>query len=41
MPTLLQRKVVAEKVEAASTFRNAMRQVAACDTPTGTCLAIF
>ena len=31
-----QRKIalqVAEKVEAASTFRNATRQVAACDTP--------
>ena len=39
-----QRKIalqVAEKVEAASTFRNATRQVAACDTPTATCLAIF
>ena len=38
-----QRKIalqVAEKVEAASTFRNATRQVAACDTPTATCLAI-
>ena len=32
---------VAEKVEAVSTFRNATRQVAACDTPTATCLAIF
>ena len=32
---------VAEKVEAASTFRNATRQVAACDTPTATCLSIF
>ena len=32
---------VAEKVEAASTFRNATRQVTACDTPTATCLAIF
>ena len=29
------------KIEAASTFRNATRQVAACDTPTATCLAIF
>ena len=29
---------VAEKVEAASTFRNATRQVAACDTPTATCI---
>ena len=41
---VLQRKIalqVAEKVEAASTFRNATRQVAACDTPTATCLAIF
>ena len=39
-----QRKIafqVAEKVEAASTFRNATRQVAVCDTPTATCLAIF
>ena len=39
-----QRKIalrVAEKVEAASTFRTATRQVAACDTPTATCLAIF
>ena len=39
-----QRKIalqVAEKVEAASTVRNATRQVAACDTPTATCLAIF
>ena len=39
-----QRKIalqVAEKVEAASTYRNATRQVAACDTPTATCLAIF
>ena len=36
-----QRKIalqVAEKVEAASTFRNATRQVAACDTPTATCI---
>ena len=36
----LQRKIAlqaAEKVEAASTFRNATRQVAACDTPTATC----
>ena len=32
---------VAEKVEAASTFPNATRQVAACDTPTATCVAIF
>ena len=32
---------VAEKVEAASTFRNVTRQVAACDTPTATCLGIF
>ena len=32
---------VAEKVEAASTFRNATQQVAACDTPTATCLANF
>ena len=32
---------VADKVEAASTFRNATRQIAACDTPTATCLAIF
>ena len=32
---------VAEKVEAASTFHNAMRQVAVCDTPTATCLTIF
>ena len=34
-----QRKIalqVAEKVEAVSTFRNATRQVAACDTPTAT-----
>ena len=31
---------VAEKVEATSAFRNATRQVAACDTPTATCLAI-
>ena len=30
----------AEKVEAASIFRNATRQVAACDTPAATCLAI-
>ena len=30
---------VAEKVEAASTFRNATRQVAACVTPA--CVAIF
>ena len=40
---VLQRKIalqVAEKVEAASTFRNATRQFAACDTPTATCLAI-
>ena len=40
----VQRKIalqVAEKVEAASTFRNATQQVAACDTPTATCLAIF
>ena len=39
-----QRKIafqVVEKVEAVSTFRNATRQVAACDTPTATCLAIF
>ena len=39
-----QRKIalqVAEKVEAASTFRNVTWQVAACDTPTATCLAIF
>ena len=39
-----QRKIalqVAEKVEAASTFHNAMRQVAVCDTPTATCLTIF
>ena len=39
-----QRKIalqVAEKVEAASTFRNATRQVAVCDIPTATCLAIF
>ena len=39
-----QRKIalqVSEKVEAASTFHNATRQVAACDTPTATCLAIF
>ena len=35
-----QRKIalqVAEKVEAASTFRHATRQVAACDTPPATC----
>ena len=32
---------VAEKVEAASTFRNGTRQVAVRDTPTATCLAIF
>ena len=32
---------VAEKVEAASTFRNATRQVAACDTPAATCPPIF
>ena len=32
---------VAGRVEAASTFRNATQQVAACDTPTATCLAIF
>ena len=31
---------VAKKVEAASTFRNATRQVEACDTSTATCLAI-
>ena len=39
-----QRKIalqVAEKVEAASTFRHATRQVAACDTPTATYLTIF
>ena len=39
-----QRKIalqVAEKVEAASTFRNATQQVAACDTPTATCLTIL
>ena len=43
-PHVSQRKIalqVAEKVEAASTFRNATQQVAACDTPTATCLAIF
>ena len=37
-----QRKIalqVAEKVEAASTFRHATRQVAACDTPTATYLS--
>ena len=42
-PHVSQRKIalqVAEKVEAASTFRNATQQVAACDTPTATCLAI-
>ena len=38
LPRVLQ---VAEKVESASTFRNTTRQVAACDTPTATCLAIF
>ena len=35
-PHVSQRKIalqVAEKVEAASTFRNATRQVAACDIP--------
>ena len=39
-----QRKIgfqVAEKEEAASTFRNATWEVAACETPTATCLAIF
>ena len=39
-----QRKIalqVADKVEAFSTFCNATRQVAACDTPTATFLAIF
>ena len=43
-PHVSQRKIalqVAEKVEAASTFRNATQQVAACDTPTAICLAIF
>ena len=40
----IQRKIalqVAEKVEAASTFRNATGQVQACDTPTASCLVIF
>ena len=32
---------VVETVEAASTFCNATRQVATCDTATATCLAIF
>ena len=32
---------VAEKVEAASTFRNATRQVAACDILTATCNIFF
>ena len=43
-PHVSQQKIafqVAEKVEAASTFRNATQQVAACNTPTATCLAIF
>ena len=43
-PHVSQRKIalqVAEKVEAASNFHNATQQVAACDTPTATCLAIF
>ena len=32
---------VAEKVEAAFTFRNDTQQVGAWNTPTATCLAIF
>ena len=43
-PHVSQQKIalqVAEKVEAASTFRNATQQVAACDTSTATCLASF
>ena len=32
---------VAEKVEAVSTFRNAARQVAACDILTATCNIFF
>ena len=43
-PHVSQQKIafqVAEKVEAASTFRYATQQVATCDTPTASCLASF